>query len=65
MILFLLLKQRGDTALHMAAKHAHLDVLMMLLEAQASINEQNQVRLCTVTVLCAAIGQGICFGGLC
>ena len=34
----------GDTALHKAAKYAHMEVLEILLEEQASINEQNEAR---------------------
>ena len=35
--------QKGETALHKAAKYAHIQVIDMLLEAQASIDGLNEV----------------------
>ena len=35
--------QAENTALHFAAKYSHLEVLDMLLDKQAPIDEQNKV----------------------
>ena len=45
--------QNGDTALHRAAKYGHVDILHMLLEEQASIDEMNDVRYSYNNGVCA------------
>ena len=35
--------QRQDTPVHLAAKGGHIDVLHVLLEAQADVNPKDQV----------------------
>lgn len=42
-LLIFVIIQKGDTALHKAAKGSHIEVVKLLLVAQASINELNDV----------------------
>ena len=44
LVLFLLLPQRGDTALIRASGYGHVNVVEKLLAAGADLNHQNKVR---------------------